>query len=167
MKSFDRLVPFRSGLRIFLLGEGSLDGFFVVGNGPSPLSTRHRPIQTVRRPTAGGSIVTHTRIELGDISPGERIAVRIAEPQFGMRVRTYPSSAQLQLSWDANGLNVENVGDDPIRLVVLRAKLPISIAWFVLSLVAILGSCAALTYPRWARALGVRLQRIRRFSVSA
>lgn len=167
VKSFDRLVPFSPGERSFLLGEGSIDGFFVVGNPPSPLSARHRPIQTVRRPTSGGSLVTHTRIELGDISPGERIAVRIAEPQFGMRVRTYPSSAKLQLSWDWNGLNVENVGDDPIRLVVLRAKLPISIAWFVLSLVALLGSCAALTYPRWGRQLGGRLTWFRRFTVSA
>ncbi|HET9931428.1 MAG TPA: hypothetical protein VFQ35_12095 [Polyangiaceae bacterium] len=165
VKSFDRLVPFQYGEREFLHGNGSIDGFFVVGNGPSPLAPRQRPVAVVRRTGRGASVIAHTTIELDAIAPEERVTVRIAEPQFGLRVRAYPENAKPQLWWDENGLTVENVGAEPIERLVLRPGLPISRSWFVLSLLAAVGSVGALSYPLWWRKLGA-FKRLRRLGVS-
>lgn len=151
VKSIDRLVSFDLAGRYLLKGDGIRDGFMVVGNVERTFANGQEPELMVRRREQGSSTVSHTRIEVRDIAPHETVDIAIGEPQFGVRVRTVPAAAKVELTFRDNSLRVQNVGDDPIESLVLRPKFPIARAWFALSLLVLLGCSVVLTYPRWGR----------------
>lgn len=165
LKSFDQLVFFNELApdRYFLFGNGTTNGFLVVGN---PYDKRRwisrRPVPTVTNLPPGASTVSHTRIVLRDVPAHHAVGLKLIDPRFGLDIQTVPPAAKMTLSWDPAGLTIENVGDQPIKRLVIRPRLPISVAWFVLSLLALVAALAALTYPRWSRRVTV----LRRFTFS-
>ncbi len=152
VKSFDQLVFFNeiAPERYFLLGYGTANGFLIVGNpyDKKRWFARH-PQPVVYGLPPGSSTVSHTRIVLRGLPAHGKAGIKIENPQFGLDIRTLPEAAKLGVAWGPGGLTIENAGDQPIERLVIRPKLPISITWFVLSLLALLAACAALTYPRW------------------
>jgi hypothetical protein len=46
-------------------------------------------------------------------------------------------------------MEIENQGDEPVERAVIRAKFPVSIAWVVLSMVAVIGTIIALIELNW------------------
>jgi len=156
---FNELVPRRE----FLEGRGLSNGFLVVGNAydkrnwfsrlPQPILLDGLPSENVR--------VEHTRVKLRHVPAHAVVSLRLREPPFGLSVQTNPSDAKLTFEWNPHGLVLRNLGP-ALESVVLRPKLPISVAWFFVSAAGLLGASAALTYRRWARFPAV----LRRFTFS-
>jgi hypothetical protein len=159
LRYLDELAPGRD----FLLGIGTTNGFLVVGNDYDKrrwFSRRSQPVIYGLPPES--STVAHTRIELRNVPPQGTVTARLVEPQFGLDIETVPPKSKLAFQWSSSGLTIHNTEPTPLERIVLRPKLPISFAWFLLSLFAVLGACAALTHRRWARRPAV----LRRFTFS-
>lgn len=163
--SFDRLTYLNelAPERDFLLGVGTTNGFLVVGNEYDKrrwFNRRPQPVIIGLPPAA--STVSHTRIELRHLPPEGSVTARVIAPRFGLDIETVPRDAKLIYDWLPAGLTIHNTEQTPVDRIVLRAKLPISFAWFLLSLFTLLAACMALTYPRWAHRPAV----LRRFTFS-
>ncbi|MFZ5891994.1 MAG: hypothetical protein ACOY0T_13140 [Myxococcota bacterium] len=156
---FSEHAPFRE----FLEGHGLTNGFLVVGNDYDRrrwFNKRPQPVVTGLAPS--DVIVQHTRIKLRNVPADASLSLRLLEPRFGLDVQSVPADAKVSLEWNPRGLVLKNTSQRAIERLVLRPKLPISVAWFVLSAGALLAACAALTYPRWTRRPAV----LRRFTFS-
>lgn len=153
--SFDRLRSYR-GHRDILNGTGYTDGFLVVGNEENPTlwaARRALPIlfDGHAEMNVGGvkqsQISTeHLRVKMRDVPPHSRTHLRVQEPEFGLAVTTTPPNAHVIVRPSGNLLVVENPTDEPIDRVVLRARLPISPVWLIVSAVALLGTIVGLSW---------------------
>jgi hypothetical protein len=155
VSSFDRVRRYR-GRRDILTGTGYTDGFLVVGNDDDPLrwvAQRALPIlyDSHASMNVGGvkqsQISTeHLRVKIRALPPHSRIFLRVQEPRFGLAVTTVPANAEVSVLPKGNLLLVENTSDQTIDRVVLRARLPISVFWLVLSVLALVGTIAGLCW---------------------
>lgn len=151
--SFDQLRPFRNG-RDLLDGYGYTDGFIIVGNAYdsrryAPARRRKRKAEPADRllPFIYGDTarpeqvsVAHLRIRLRDLAGHARVVLRARNPDFGVSVKTVPPDAPVTVAaLGQDMLVIENHGDAPVQRVVVRALLPVSAAWFVLSGLALVG----------------------------
>jgi hypothetical protein len=146
---FNEIQPSRE----ILAGRGFTNGFLVVGNEYDKrhwISKRPQPIVLDGLPSSDVR-VEHTRVKLRHVPANAVVSLRLREPAFGMSVQTIPRDAKVLLEWNPHGLVLRNVAGSALESVVLRPKLPISVAWFILSAAGLLGACAALTFRRWAR----------------
>jgi len=158
--SFDRIRRYR-GRRDVLEGTGYTDGFLVVGNDDDPMlwvAQRALPIlyDGHKNTNVGGvkpnQITTeHFRVKIRDLPAHSRIVLRLQEPQFGLAITTVPPNAGVNVRPNGNLLTVENPTDEPIERVVLRARLPISVYWLIISALSLLGTIAGLCWLTQAR----------------
>jgi len=153
-RSYTRIRRFPGVGRDFLKGGGYSDGFLIVGNEfePKKWSARHSlPIVAKGADDAGSVALTHLRVKIFDLKPGGKVALRIRLPAFGWRISTIPTNAHVHVDAEGGMVAIENTGQEPIRRVVLRAKLPFSAAWFVvsgLSLATVLGALVLLIWRK-------------------
>ena len=89
------------------------------------------------------------RIKLRRLKPHAHFSLRANEPEFGMIVTTTPADAKVVVKNSGNLLEIENLTDEPVERVVIRAKFPVSIAWVVLSIVSLIGTLIALIELNW------------------
>jgi hypothetical protein len=160
VRSFDRLRRYR-GQRDILTGTGYTDGFLVVGNDSDPLlwvAQRALPVlfDGHAEMNVGGvkqsQITTeHLRVKIRGLPPHSRTHLRVQRPEFGLTITTVPPNAQVVVRQSGNLLLVENPTDRVIDRVVLRARLPISVFWPIISVLALLGTIGALCWIADAR----------------
>jgi len=158
--SFDKIRRYR-GRRDVLEGTGYTDGFLVVGNDDDPMlwvAQRALPIlyDGHKNANVGGvkpnQITTeHFRVKIRDLPAHARIVLRLQEPEFGLAITTVPPNAGVTVQPKGNLLVVENPTDEPIERVTLRARLPISGYWPIISVFALLGTIAGLCWLADAR----------------
>ncbi|MGC4087322.1 MAG: hypothetical protein QM756_05320 [Polyangiaceae bacterium] len=149
--SFNELVSFREDapVRAYMDGRGLSNGFLIVGNPEDPKRWLARmPIPVVEGLQRSDTQVGHTRIKLRNIPPHGSVSVRVLEPAFGVDITTAPANARLSLDWQPQGLILTNLESTTLERVSLRAKVPISLAWFFTSAAALLGASIALGYRR-------------------
>ena len=132
--------------RPILEGVGYKDGFLVVGNDYRDKLWRSKhPLPIVSEGIDPSEVrVEHLRITLNHLAPHARVVLRAREPEFGLSVRTEPPHAAIDVHPVHSYLVVDNTSDAAVDQVVLRAQLPISGFWFVVSLVGLLGAISAL-----------------------
>ncbi|HKO50555.1 MAG TPA: hypothetical protein VJV79_22685 [Polyangiaceae bacterium] len=155
VRSFDKLRRYRSQ-RDILTGTGYTDGFMVVGNEEDPMlwvAQRALPVlfDGHANMNVGGLkqkqiTTTHLRVKIRDLPPRSRTYLRVQQPEFGMSVITTPPNAGVRVGPQGNLLLVENPTDQTIQRVVLRAQLPISVFWLVISALALVGTIAGLCW---------------------
>lgn len=109
------------------------------------------PIVAKGADDAGSVAVTHLRVKIFDLKPGGSVVLRIRLPAFGWRLSTVPTSAQVHVVAKGVMVAIENTGPESIRRVVLRAKLPFSVAWFVVSGLSLATVVGALVLLGWRR----------------
>lgn len=160
---FSAVRPYR-GERDVLDGFGYSDGFLVVGNEfnarlyapgkrrfPPDPSTRVLPFVLNGLPRDRVS-VEHLRIKIRKLPKLGQLTLRVREPRFGLVVKTTPPDADVVVQGVGNQvLLVENRGNQPVERVVIRAALPLSVAWFALSGAALLGTLISLLFLARAR----------------
>lgn len=167
LTKFDTVAKFNPEERAILDGVGYKDGFMVVGNRfkrrlwktrhsrrfpkNAPGYDRPSPVVVEGLPLTKATF-THLRIGLKDIPPHTVVRLRALVPVFGMKVETSPPDAKVVVDQLRTAyMIVENTGDKPVRRVNIRATLPISVGWFIGSLVATLGTLAILITAKWRR----------------
>jgi len=158
--SFDWIRRYR-GRRDILEGTGYTDGFLVVGNDDDPmLWVAQRPLPILfdghKDWNVGGvkqkQITTeHFRVKIRDLPAHSITYLRLHEPEFGLAITTVPPNAALSVHPKGNLLVVENQGDAVIDRVVLRARLPISIFWPIISALALFVTVGGLCWLADAR----------------
>jgi hypothetical protein len=168
IESYTHIRRYR-GQRDILSGTGYTDGFLVVGNEFKPsmwAAQRRLPVLfdpnfwNKKKPAFGDVTpdqvsVENVRIKLRRIPPHARFSMRVNLPEYGMVVTTTPSDAKLVVKLTGNQMEIENQGDEPVERAVIRAKFPVSIAWVVLSMVAVIGTIIALIELNWTPARAV------------
>jgi len=162
--SFDKLRRYR-GQRDILAGTGYTDGFMVVGNEDDPrlwVAQRALPIlfDGHAKMNVGGlkqsQITTqHLRVKIRALPPHSRTFLRVQQPPYGLAVTTVPPHAELSVRPQGNLLLLENPTDKTIDRVVLRARLPISVVWLIISALALVGTVAGLCWIADARRRGL------------
>jgi hypothetical protein len=155
VRSFDKLRRYR-GKRDILTGTGYTDGFLVVGNDEDPklwVAQRALPIlfDGHSQWNTGGlkqnQITTeHLRVKIRDLPPHSRSLLRVQQPEFGLSVTTVPPNAGVIVEPWKNLLVVENPTDKVVPRVVLRARLPISVAWPITAGLSLFGTIAGLCW---------------------
>ena len=150
--SFKGLVPMQRGRRQILDGFGLADGFIVVGNPYYPGRWPGRPpVDIVEGIAPAEATVEHTRIELRDVAANAHLRLRIIDPQFGLDIDTVPRGARIDAYANNAGFLIDNRSGARIDRIVLRPRLPISLAWFWMSAIAICACIATLIARRRAR----------------
>lgn len=148
------------GRRDILEGIGYSDGFLVVGNDFLPSLWASRKLLPVVVAGIDQSQVTveNLRLKLRGVAPHRRVVLRARKPAFGFSVTTEPPGANVSVSTADDLLVLENHGEAPLERVVIRAKLPISVGWFVLCLFAL---CLTVGGLLWSDAFQRRELRVR------
>jgi hypothetical protein len=162
--SFDKLRRYRHQ-RDILTGTGYTDGFMVVGNEDDPMlwvAQRALPIlfDGHAKMNVGGvkqsQITTeHLRVKIRALPPHSRTFLRVQQPPYGLAVTTVPPNAEITVRPRGNLLMVENPTDKTIDRVVLRARLPISVFWLIISALAFVGTIGGLCWIADARSRGL------------
>jgi hypothetical protein len=93
----------------------------------------------------------HLRVKIRALPPHSRTFLRVQQPPYGLAVTTVPPHAELSVRPQGNLLLLENPTDKTIDRVVLRARLPISVAWLIISGLALVGTVAGLCWIADAR----------------
>jgi len=160
VRSFDKLRRYR-GQRDILTGTGYTDGFLVVGNESDPMlwvAQRALPIlfdghaeMNVGGVKQSQITIEHVRVKIRALPPHSSTHLRVQRPEFGLTVTTVPPNAPVIVRQSGNLLLVENPSDRTIDRVVLRAHLPISIFWPIISVLDLLGTIAGLCWIADAR----------------
>ena len=151
--SFAAIRSFRKE-RDILTGVGYTDGFPVVGNNYKPKlwGEVNNPLPIVVKGLEPSQVsIENLRIKLRDVPAHSKVSLRLREPRYGLAVSTLPPEASVVVKQHGNLLEVANNSDTPISHVTLRAQLPISSLWFVLSGFGALATCASLGGLKLAR----------------
>jgi len=153
--SFDSLRSYR-GHRDILTGTGYTDGFSVVGSeyrpklwaarSALPVLYEGRAHVSVGGVTQSQISTEHLRVEMRTLPPHSRTFLRLQQPEFGLSVATTPANAQVNVRSSGDLLVVENETDNTIDRVVLRARLPISVVWPIVSGFALIATIAGLCW---------------------
>ena len=150
VETFSELTKRGNIERPILEGIGYRSGFLVVGNKFVRKLWRPRdPKATVPLVVSGidpsDVKVSHLRIVLKHLLPHSKVRLRALLPSFGLTTTSEPPSAAVEVREDHDFLLVANNGDTALDRVILRADLPISGTWFVISIASLLGAILALS----------------------
>jgi hypothetical protein len=149
LHTFTGLTNLGTVVRPILDGVGYPRGLVVVGNKSRPKRWKPKgPQQTLALVVSGidpnDVSVSHVGIDLKDVPPQAKIRLRALLPSFGRTTTTWPPNAAIEVRQNRDFLSIKNNGATPVSRVRLRADLPISGMWFVLSIVSVLGALLAL-----------------------
>ena len=169
LHSFDTLRRYRDQSDL-LTGTGYTNGFLVVGNDHKPKLWAAPGTLPVlfdgKSPANVGGVVPsqisteHLRIKIRALPPHSRTFLRARQPQFGLAVTTVPPNAAINVQPWGDLLLVENPTDETVDRVVLRARLPISALWLIVSGLALFGTIACLCWFAYLRRRELKATRV-------
>ena len=167
VETFGELTKMGATDRAILDGIGYQSGLLVVGNKYHPRLWRRRKSRRSRpRPPTMPVVVSgidpkavsvsHLSIVVNGLPPQGRVHLRALMPSFGVTTTTEPPNRPVEVRQDHSFLLIENNGQTVVDRIIVRADLPISKMWFVLSLASGLGALLTLLassgfFPRLVR----------------